>query len=200
MGRLRWFSTIRGMGGARDGLRRRSASRTRLRLSSFWRKLAPGAPIAVLGFSLGSGIAAAVMRRVRASRLVLCAGFTSFRAAAHSVGIPVGLAAAGSSAVARGRVAAGLRSADPGGAWGAGSDFSGEDGGGTGGVLRGGDDSGAEFEARGAVLPSAGGILGTDCDVDGGLTGWDSGPILGGVVDAQDFDALVPDAVDSDVG
>jgi alpha-beta hydrolase superfamily lysophospholipase len=55
--------------------------------------LAPGASIAVLGFSLGSGIAAAVMRRVRASRLVLCAGFTSFRAAAHSVGIPVGLAA-----------------------------------------------------------------------------------------------------------
>jgi alpha-beta hydrolase superfamily lysophospholipase len=50
--------------------------------------LAPGAEIAVLGFSLGSGIAAAVMRRVRASRLVLCAGFTSFRAAAHSVGIP----------------------------------------------------------------------------------------------------------------
>ncbi|MGC1156768.1 MAG: alpha/beta fold hydrolase [Acidobacteriaceae bacterium] len=59
----------------------------------FLQKLAPGAPIAVLGFSLGSGIAAAVMRRVRASRLVLCAGFTSFRAAAHSVGIPVGLAA-----------------------------------------------------------------------------------------------------------
>ncbi|MGC2298027.1 MAG: alpha/beta fold hydrolase, partial [Acidobacteriaceae bacterium] len=36
--------------------------------------LAPGASIAVLGFSLGSGIAAAVMRRVRANRLVLCAG------------------------------------------------------------------------------------------------------------------------------
>ena len=57
----------------------------------FLEKLAPGAPIAVLGFSLGSGIAAAVMSRVRASRLVLCAGFTSFRAAAHSVGVPVGL-------------------------------------------------------------------------------------------------------------
>jgi hypothetical protein len=50
-----------------------------------------GAGIAVLGFSLGSGIAAAVIRRVRARRLVLCAGFTSFRAAAHSVGIPLGL-------------------------------------------------------------------------------------------------------------
>jgi len=49
------------------------------------------AGIAVLGFSLGSGIAAAVMHRVRARRLVLCAGFTSFRAAAHSLGVPVGL-------------------------------------------------------------------------------------------------------------
>jgi len=54
-------------------------------------RLAPGAEIAVLGFSLGSGIAAAVMKRVRASRLVLCAGFTSFRAAAHSLGLPRGL-------------------------------------------------------------------------------------------------------------
>ena len=53
--------------------------------------LAPGVPVAMLGFSLGSGIAAAVMGRVRASRLVLCAGFTSFRAAAHSLGVPVGL-------------------------------------------------------------------------------------------------------------
>jgi len=53
--------------------------------------LAPGAAIAVLGFSLGSGIAAAVTSRVRASRLVLCAGFTSFRAAAHSLGVPRGL-------------------------------------------------------------------------------------------------------------
>lgn len=50
-----------------------------------------GSEIAVLGFSLGSGIAAAVMGRVRASRLVLCAGFTSFRAAAHSLGVPRGL-------------------------------------------------------------------------------------------------------------
>lgn len=55
--------------------------------------LAPGAEIAVLGFSLGSGIAAAVMGRVRASRLVLCAGFSSFRAAAHSLGVPRWLAA-----------------------------------------------------------------------------------------------------------
>ncbi len=54
--------------------------------------LVAGAPIAVLGFSLGSGIAAAITGRVRANRLVLCAGFTSFRAAAHSLGVPRGLA------------------------------------------------------------------------------------------------------------
>jgi len=54
-------------------------------------QLAPEANITVLGFSMGSGIAAAVMARVRASRLVLCAGFTSFRAAAHSLGLPRGL-------------------------------------------------------------------------------------------------------------
>lgn len=46
---------------------------------------------AVLGFSLGSGVAAAVTSRIRPARLVLCAGFTSFRAAAHSVGVPAGL-------------------------------------------------------------------------------------------------------------
>lgn len=57
----------------------------------FLEQLAPGQQITVLGFSLGSGIAAAVMGRVRASRLVLCAGFTSFRAAAHSLGLPRGL-------------------------------------------------------------------------------------------------------------
>jgi uncharacterized protein len=53
--------------------------------------LAGGAPIALLGFSLGSGIAAAIAGRVRLSRLVLCAGFTSFRDAAHSLGVPRGL-------------------------------------------------------------------------------------------------------------
>ena len=54
-------------------------------------RLAPATPIAVLGFSLGSGIAAAVIGRLCASCLVLCAGFVSFRAAANSVGVPRGL-------------------------------------------------------------------------------------------------------------
>jgi pimeloyl-ACP methyl ester carboxylesterase len=49
---------------------------------------APGKPVAVLGFSLGTGVAAAAMSRIAASRLVLCAGFPSFRAAACSILVP----------------------------------------------------------------------------------------------------------------
>jgi hypothetical protein len=51
-------------------------------------ELAPGKPVAVLGFSLGTGVAAAAMSRMSASRLVLCAGFPSFRAAACSILVP----------------------------------------------------------------------------------------------------------------
>ena len=50
--------------------------------------LMPGHPITLLGFSPGSGIAATVVRRVNADRLILCAAFTSFRAAAQSIGFP----------------------------------------------------------------------------------------------------------------
>jgi hypothetical protein len=50
--------------------------------------LVPGRSIAVLGFSMGTGVAAAMIRRVPASRLVLCAGFPSFQAAACSIFIP----------------------------------------------------------------------------------------------------------------
>jgi uncharacterized protein len=55
------------------------------------KRLAPDLPCSVLGFSLGTGIAAAIVNRVGASRLVLCEGFTSFRDAARSVGIPAAL-------------------------------------------------------------------------------------------------------------
>jgi alpha-beta hydrolase superfamily lysophospholipase len=50
------------------------------------RTLASG-PISLLGFSLGTGVAPAILHRVPAHRLVLCAAFTSFRAAARGVGI-----------------------------------------------------------------------------------------------------------------
>lgn len=50
--------------------------------------LAPSFQAAVLGFSLGSGVAAAIVSRVPMSRLVLYAGFPSFEAAACSLFIP----------------------------------------------------------------------------------------------------------------
>ena len=51
-------------------------------------RLAPPGPISLLGFSLGTGIVPAVVSQVKADRMVLCAGFTSFRAAACAVGLP----------------------------------------------------------------------------------------------------------------
>jgi uncharacterized protein len=45
-------------------------------------------PVAVLGLSLGSAVAAAMINRVSAHRLVLCAAFTSLRKASGSVGVP----------------------------------------------------------------------------------------------------------------
>jgi alpha-beta hydrolase superfamily lysophospholipase len=55
---------------------------------AFLQEQVPGLPVSIMGFSLGSGIAAAVISRVRAARLVLCASFTSFRDAALSGGLP----------------------------------------------------------------------------------------------------------------
>lgn len=52
------------------------------------RQLVPQLPLSVLGFSLGSGIAAATFGRLGANRLILCEGFTSFRHAAAAAGIP----------------------------------------------------------------------------------------------------------------
>ena len=52
------------------------------------KQLAPRVPIALLGFSLGTGIAPAILNRVEADRLVLCAGYSSFRKAARAAWIP----------------------------------------------------------------------------------------------------------------
>ena len=51
-------------------------------------RLALSVPITLLGFSLGTGIAPAILNRVTADRLILCAGYTSFRNAAHAAWIP----------------------------------------------------------------------------------------------------------------
>jgi uncharacterized protein len=48
-------------------------------------------PVSILGFSMGTGIAAAVIHRICARSLILCAACTSFRAGARSIGLPAGL-------------------------------------------------------------------------------------------------------------
>ena len=52
------------------------------------RRVAPTAPVWLLGFSLGSGIAVSVVSRMSLSGLVLCAAFTSLREGAVSCGFP----------------------------------------------------------------------------------------------------------------
>lgn len=50
--------------------------------------LAPQLRLSILGFSLGSGVAAAIFNRLGAGRLILCEAFTSFRHAAAAAGLP----------------------------------------------------------------------------------------------------------------
>ncbi len=52
------------------------------------KKLVPELPVSILGFSMGSGISAAIFSRVHAERLILCSAFTSFREAACALGLP----------------------------------------------------------------------------------------------------------------
>jgi pimeloyl-ACP methyl ester carboxylesterase len=54
----------------------------------FLERLTAPMPVSVLGLSLGTGIAGAILPRVPAHRLVLLGAFTSLREAAASVGIP----------------------------------------------------------------------------------------------------------------
>jgi pimeloyl-ACP methyl ester carboxylesterase len=48
----------------------------------------PGVPITLLGFSLGSGVASAVVTKLDVAGLVLCEAYTSFREAASRMGLP----------------------------------------------------------------------------------------------------------------
>lgn len=52
------------------------------------KRIAPSSPISILGLSMGSGIAAAIIRKVTPQRLFLCGSFTSYRAAACSIFLP----------------------------------------------------------------------------------------------------------------
>jgi uncharacterized protein len=55
---------------------------------SFLQTLVPGVPITLLGFSMGSGIASAILPRISPAQLILCSAFTSFRDAACVLGLP----------------------------------------------------------------------------------------------------------------
>jgi uncharacterized protein len=55
-------------------------------------KLAPRLRISVVGFSLGSGVAAATINQLDARNLILCEAFTSFRDAAAAAWVPKALA------------------------------------------------------------------------------------------------------------
>jgi pimeloyl-ACP methyl ester carboxylesterase len=57
----------------------------------FLEQLTAPLPVAVLGLSLGTGIAVRLVAKVPLHRLVLCAGFTSLREASGRVGVPRGL-------------------------------------------------------------------------------------------------------------
>jgi alpha-beta hydrolase superfamily lysophospholipase len=61
---------------------------------SLLQALVPGVPITLLGFSMGSGVAGAILNRVSPARLILCSAFTSFRDAACSLGLPRAFACA----------------------------------------------------------------------------------------------------------
>ncbi len=58
------------------------------------RALAPALQPSVLGFSMGTGVAAAILDRVSPKHLVLCGAFTSFQAAACAIGVPKRFASA----------------------------------------------------------------------------------------------------------
>ena len=54
----------------------------------FLRERVAGVPVTLLGFSLGTGMAAALVGRVPAESLVMCEEYTSFREAACRMGVP----------------------------------------------------------------------------------------------------------------
>jgi uncharacterized protein len=80
-----------GYGGSHGWANPGQCERDAVSAFEYLKRRMPSVPISVLGFSMGSGIAAAILHQVPVHRLVLCAAFTSFKAAAFSAGIPVWL-------------------------------------------------------------------------------------------------------------
>jgi len=66
----------------------RQAERDAVAAFHYFKELAAPLPVSVLGMSLGSGIAAAVLAQISPHRLVLCGAFTSLRNGAISIALP----------------------------------------------------------------------------------------------------------------
>ncbi len=77
-----------GYGRSTGSIHAEQCERDAIEAFRFLQQLQPSVPVSLLGFSLGSGIAAAIVCKVAAHRLVLCAAFTSLRNAARSLGVP----------------------------------------------------------------------------------------------------------------
>jgi pimeloyl-ACP methyl ester carboxylesterase len=69
----------------------RQAEQDAISAFHYLREIATPLPTSILGMSLGSGIAAAILPRIPAHRLVLCAAFTSLRKGAVSIALPKSL-------------------------------------------------------------------------------------------------------------
>ena len=77
-----------GYGRSRGSIDWRTCEDNAVTAFSYLRTLVPAVPISLLGFSMGSGIAAAIVNRVPTVGLILCSAFPSFRDAACVLGLP----------------------------------------------------------------------------------------------------------------
>lgn len=77
-----------GYGRSRGAVNWRRCEEDSIAAFEYLKAMRIGAPVSLLGFSMGSGIATAILNRTEPERLVLCAAFTSFRDAACSMGVP----------------------------------------------------------------------------------------------------------------
>ena len=83
-----------GMGRSTGRFSAAQCERDAVAADAWLRERLPGVPVTLLGFSLGSGVAAAVVMEIAVERLVLCEAYTSFRDAARRMGLRGRLACA----------------------------------------------------------------------------------------------------------
>ena len=81
-----------GYGRSQGAVRSRACEANALTAFAELQRLLSGRPLSLLGFSLGTGVACAVLPRVGVRALVLCAAFTSFADAVRRLRLPLGFA------------------------------------------------------------------------------------------------------------